>query len=339
MASPSTTETSPLLIPQTLGKHPRDGDYPDHPGQALKRVKAANSRQRRKRERDEIADGGMGCDIANEHDMFPQSEQQWFQEADGQISADFILPLSELQQPQRPRNSRGHVDPDNLSPGGAVRRERVRAAARERQRKHRALVKERKMKALGFDGVGSEVVQNPAAQAGVSDYHQQQTPQSQQYQQLLQGSGPPQPHNDSAILYPPPVPQIVESSAPGTTGGEVFATTLLLSFSCAPLLKQHLLDSLQMTNEELASLEPLIADAWEQWNAKRQERFDPNQPQSNGSGSSSSTPNAHPAAITNDFRTRFQRSVATPIPFQMTTGASPCSDTLDRSVSEASTSD
>jgi hypothetical protein len=39
----------------------------------------------------------------------------------------------------------------------------------------------------------------------------------------------------------------------------------LLSFSCAPLLKQHILRTLSMTNEELASLEPIIAQAWDQW--------------------------------------------------------------------------
>ncbi|KAI9453635.1 hypothetical protein F5148DRAFT_1232320 [Russula earlei] len=44
-----------------------------------------------------------------------------------------------------------------------------------------------------------------------------------------------------------------------------FASTLLLSFLCAPLLKQHILHTLSMTNEELASLEPIIAQAWDQW--------------------------------------------------------------------------
>lgn len=48
-------------------------------------------------------------------------------------------------------------------------------------------------------------------------------------------------------------------------GGQMFASTLLLSFSCAPLLKQNLLRTLSMTNEELASLEPIIAEAWEHW--------------------------------------------------------------------------
>ena len=48
-------------------------------------------------------------------------------------------------------------------------------------------------------------------------------------------------------------------------GGQTFASTLLLSFSCAPLLKAHLLRTLNMSNEELASLEPIIASAWDHW--------------------------------------------------------------------------
>ncbi|KAF9262385.1 hypothetical protein L218DRAFT_945246 [Marasmius fiardii PR-910] len=330
MASASTTELSPLLISQSLGKHSLEGA--DYPSQASKKVKTVKARQR-KLERDEIGDSGMDCDITDEHHIFQQSEQHWFHGGDGHISAQFHHPLPQL--PERPRNSRRQVDFDNLSPEEATRRERVRASARERQRKHRALVKERKMKALGLDPVETEVGQIPANQDDVADYHQ--LSQSQQYQQLLQGSGPPQPHNNnSAMFYPPPVPQIPGTSTPATTGGEMFATTLLLSFSCAPLLKQHLLDSLHMTNEELASLEPLIADAWEQWNAQRQERFEPSQQPSvasDTSESTSSTPSARPATIANDFRTRFQRSVVTPAPFR-TASASPRSDILDRSLSE-----
>jgi hypothetical protein len=51
----------------------------------------------------------------------------------------------------------------------------------------------------------------------------------------------------------------------------------LLSFSCAPLLKQHILRTLSMTNEELASLEPIIAQAWDQWDHQVLSYF-PNQP-------------------------------------------------------------
>jgi len=67
---------------------------------------------------------------------------------------------------------------------------------------------------------------------------------------------------------PPPGPEQFPPQQPQVRGGQTFATTLLLSFSCAPLLKQHLLRTLNMTDEELASLEPVIADAWEQWDAQ-----------------------------------------------------------------------
>ncbi|KAI9510796.1 hypothetical protein F5148DRAFT_1374262 [Russula earlei] len=52
---------------------------------------------------------------------------------------------------------------------------------------------------------------------------------------------------------------------PGHNGGQTFTSTLLLSFLCARLLKQHILHTLSMTNEELASLELIIAQAWDQW--------------------------------------------------------------------------
>lgn len=71
---------------------------------------------------------------------------------------------------------------------------------------------------------------------------------------------PPQP--------PPPPPEQFPPQQSQVRGGQTFATTLLLSFSCAPLLKQHLLRTLNMTDDELASLEPVIADAWEQWDAQ-----------------------------------------------------------------------
>lgn len=62
-----------------------------------------------------------------------------------------------------------------------------------------------------------------------------------------------------------PIPGQPDPSFPPGHGGQTFASTLLLSFSCAPLLKQHILRTLSMTNEELASLEPIIAQAWDQW--------------------------------------------------------------------------
>lgn len=137
------------------------------------------------------------------------------------------------------------------------RREKVRMAARERQRKHRALVKEKKMRDMGVDpnGAGSDV------SVSVDD--------------PLRGYAPPEyiPHDlqHAPPLMEPPFPMVAQG-----LGGQTFASTLLLSFSCAPLLKAHLLRTLNMTNEELASLEPVIAEAWDRWNSQvRSRRYFP----------------------------------------------------------------
>lgn len=67
-------------------------------------------------------------------------------------------------------------------------------------------------------------------------------------------------HHQHHTHEPPfPAPQ------PHTTPGQTFASMLLLSFSCAPLLKQHLLRTLHMSDEELISFEPIIAAAWDHW--------------------------------------------------------------------------
>jgi hypothetical protein len=193
------------------------------PSQRHKREKAAE-RQRRKRERDRnnsnnastsrTGSNGMGAI------MFPHSSQQ-----------------HHMSQAPPPDSS----EPD-LSPEEKARQSKVRAAARERQRKHRALVKQRKLRELGLD-MGNEI-----AEVQYRDG---------QYQQVLEHELQHNPHGE-LVNHEPPFPQ-------GQLGGQTFASTLLLSFSCAPLLKQHLLRNLQMTNEELASLEPIIADAWEHW--------------------------------------------------------------------------
>lgn len=126
----------------------------------------------------------------------------------------------------------------------------MRASARERQRKHRALVKQRKLRELGID-MGNDVTQH-----NVEDmqYHGQ-------YQNVMAHEIPPPHMHPHPHGHPGHEPAFHQQPL----GGQTFASTLLLSFSCAPLLKQHLLRNLNMTNEELASLEPIIAQAWDQW--------------------------------------------------------------------------
>jgi hypothetical protein len=162
------------------------------------------------------------------------------------------------QQQQESQQQQHHTPPqapqpefsgETLTPEEAARRDRVRASARERQRKHRQLVKQRKMRELGMD-MGNELI------PGMEEVHYRVNAEGQ-YQQVLPHELQHHPHPINH--HEPPFPH----GQP--LGGQTFASTLLLSFSCAPLLKQNLLRSLVMTNEELASLEPIIAEAWDRW--------------------------------------------------------------------------
>ncbi|KAI3621360.1 hypothetical protein WG66_014480 [Moniliophthora roreri] len=295
----ATIQTPSTLSTPTNRKRKYENETPS---QRIKREKAAE-RQRRKRERDRNAHLGI---------VAPPAARDY------QQNQHPIAQGEELQA----------VEYEDMTPEEAARRERVRAAARERQRKHRALVKQRKMQELGMDmgnEVGVDGLTYPEGAYQLSDMQQ-----------------PPPPGN-------PVDPQTGEPAfprAPHGNGGQMFATTLLLSFSCAPLLKQHLLDTLQMSNDELASLEPVIAEAWDQWDRQRRQPFDPqnhyDQSASNTSAttttsttstSSNSTsafphlaaPGASPsetaaaaiaAVVTPDFRARFHRSILAPTPFQ-----------------------
>ncbi|KAL5490055.1 hypothetical protein ACEPAI_4888 [Sanghuangporus weigelae] len=54
--------------------------------------------------------------------------------------------------------------------------------------------------------------------------------------------------------------------------GQTFATTVLFALSCSPLLRAHLLQSLNATSQELDSLEPFLSAAWDQWDQARRMR-------------------------------------------------------------------
>lgn len=214
------------------------------PSQRHKREKAAE-RQRRKRERDRQA--GLNSILS----LASQVQQQALPPPEQPVSAP-----PAMQNYSKPPGG------DDLSPEDMARRDRMRAAARERQRKHRALVKQRKLRELGQD-MGNEII--PA----MEDVQYRMNAPPENYAPInmpheMQPPPPPHPHQQHPPPHPhpmhePPFPQ----GQP--LGGQTFASTLLLSFSCAPLLKQHLLRTLSMTNEELASLEPIIAAAWDQW--------------------------------------------------------------------------
>ncbi|KAH8813511.1 hypothetical protein DL96DRAFT_1626223 [Flagelloscypha sp. PMI_526] len=215
---------------------------------------------------------------------------------------------AERQRRKRERDRNGGVDPktsmyppipappSNLTPDEEARKERVRAAARERQRKHRALVKHRKMQELGLD-MGNEIMPPGTSHAQMAPFATMfGHPQPQELHQQLAAIGAlPQDPSQTNGASQPPV----------TNGGQTFASTLLLSFSCAPLLKQHLLRNLNMTNDELASLEPIIADAWEQWNHQRRLHYE-----------AAANNQIAPGQPDNEFRARFQSQLTAPTPFQ-----------------------
>ncbi|KAF9071883.1 hypothetical protein BDP27DRAFT_1401223 [Rhodocollybia butyracea] len=270
------------------------------PSQRIKREKAAE-RQRRKRERDRL-----GIPVNYIHPP-PQRNQNTVMSPPPPPPAPVPAPVTSISAP-------ASSSTPELTPEEEARRDRVRAAARDRQRKHRALVKQKKLRELGMD-MGNDI-SGPSDDTGGLQYSVD--PQAGYHATMI---SPPPPGlgddpNDSSFSTP--------NIAAQGPGGQMFATTLLLSFSCAPLLKQHLLNSLQMSNEELASLEPIIADAWDQWDRQRrqqhQQPFDGSQqyPAQHGfvqppSGSTSADITANAA---NEFRARFHRSLVVPTPFQ-----------------------
>ncbi|KAI0672649.1 hypothetical protein C8Q78DRAFT_671274 [Trametes maxima] len=286
-------------IPATPSSSRKRSRENETPSQRHKREKAAE-RQRRKRERDRQAG------IQNILALSQQQAQQ--------------MPPQQVEvPPPPPPPSVPEYKGEDLSPEEIAKRDRVRAAARERQRKHRALVKARKLRELGLD-MGNEIL------PGMEEVQYRMNADGQ-YQPVMPHEMPPHPHPHPQPhpMHEPPFPQ----GQP--LGGQTFASTLLLSFSCAPLLKQHLLRTLSMTNEELASLEPIIAQAWDHWDQQRRMHYahapkapdgsalgDPNAPYGGMADHVPGHPYVHDPAQANDFRARFHRPLVAPSPFRST---------------------
>ncbi|CCL99006.1 uncharacterized protein FIBRA_01014 [Fibroporia radiculosa] len=334
--------SSSLSTPSTSSrKRSRENETPS---QRHKREKAAE-RQRRKRERDRQA--GMNNILALSQVQQQQQQHQQQQQLQPQPQAIPQQPLPppgstpvpvpmnvavsvEAQAAAAAAAAALAADYANADDGSSTsvsqdeiaKRERVRAAARERQRKHRALVKARKMRELGMD-MGNEIL------AGIEDV-QYRLDAEGAYQPMLPHEMPPH-HTHPPHPHGLPEPHFPQQAP----GGQMFASTLLLSFSCAPLLKQHLLRTLHMTNDELASLEPIIAQAWEHWDQQRrmhqyhhpanghkapdgtQPQVDPSAPPYAPPGMAYvHDPSQPPAAPPDDFRARFHRPLVAPSPFR-----------------------
>jgi hypothetical protein len=239
---PSTPQNTLPTMPTSSGKRARENESPS---QRHKREKAAE-RQRRKRERDRNASLQNVVAIAAAQQQPPQQHPPPVMAA--VTHPQQPLPTAPAQSVLPPPAESFAPTTNELSAAELSRRERVRSAARERQRKHRALVKQKKLRELGLD-MGNEL-----GVQGLEDM---------QYRIATEGTPFGALQHDLGQQQIPGQPD--PSFPPGPHGGQTFASTLLLSFSCAPLLKQHILRTLSMTNEELASLEPIIAQAWDQW--------------------------------------------------------------------------
>ncbi|KAH9832840.1 uncharacterized protein C8Q71DRAFT_798398 [Rhodofomes roseus] len=292
-----------MQLPATPSASRKRSRENETPSQRHKREKAAE-RQRRKRERDR------------------------------QAGLNNILALSQVQQPTgaapppvevpapggMPTSISEFAKSDDPTVEEIARRDRVRSAARERQRKHRALVKARKMRELGMD-MGNEII------PGMEEMQYRVNAEGQ-YQPVMPHEMQPHPPHPQAIQEPP-----FPHGVPQLSGGQTFASTLLLSFSCAPLLKQHLLRTLNMTNDELTSLEPIIAQAWDHWDQQRRMHYAHHAANKAPDGSNPGDPNNAPPPPPppypmpfvphdpsqpppNDFRARFHRSLVAPSPFR-----------------------
>ncbi|KAF8552011.1 hypothetical protein OG21DRAFT_1416861 [Imleria badia] len=210
-------------------------------------------------------------------------------------------------QPQPPQSPPQAFTGQELSSEELARRERVRAAARERQRKHRSLVKQRKMRELGLDTTGEMLPSIEDVQFRVNGQNE--------YQMLAELGHAMNPQDPSFPQQP-------------MSGGQNFASTLMMSFSCAPMIiKQQFFRTLSITGEDLAALEPIIADAFDQWDHQRHMHFAQQAAAKAADGSmagpsappfpdmndpSTNEPPPHP----NDIRARFHRSLVAPSPFR-----------------------
>lgn len=216
--TPSQSTLSP--VSSTRRRASRENETP---AQRQKREKAAE-RQRRKRERDRHVNN------LNAAMSYPQPTEP--------------PPPPQPQPPQPPPQT---FATQEVSPEELARRERVRAAARERQRKHRNIVKQRKMRELGLE-MTTEML------PGIDEVQFRVNGQNE-FQVMPHELVPPHPMNPQDLAFP----------QPPLTGGQGFAWALMFSFSHMQQWKQHMLRTLSITSEDLAALERIIAEAFDQW--------------------------------------------------------------------------
>ncbi|KAF8577247.1 hypothetical protein K439DRAFT_1622234 [Ramaria rubella] len=242
----------------------------------------ARERQRRKRERDRAlsvtAIYPEGISDANLH-----LEEQHM----GGMGSSTI----------RRRGGGKRISLEDLPPEEAQKKQRIREAARERQRKHRAGVKAKRMAELGMaivnEGGG---IEQTAIGYTINE--------NGQYEAVL--ADPSDPNLQHAQVGP------FHTANAHATPGQMFASTLLLGLSCTPHLKQQLLRTLRSTNEDLTAFEPFIAAAFDHWEHGRSLHY-----AAQGHNASplhhlpQAAPYAHPYP---SFNERFQRSLVAAFP-------------------------
>ncbi|GJJ13756.1 hypothetical protein Clacol_008012 [Clathrus columnatus] len=175
-----------------------------------------------------------------------------------------------------------------MTPNELAKREKNRQAARDRQRKHRALVKAKRMAAeTGLSITTMEGPEQPTANQQEDEHHE--------------------PIIEDTITHPhihatPPQEPSFPIPQSHITLGQTFAQIMLLSVSYTPMLKRDLLRTLHMSEEDLNSLMPMIASVWDQWSYDRSLYHTANAPESvsgdNNAASTSSnippSPNTNP---------------------------------------------
>ncbi|KIJ54469.1 hypothetical protein M422DRAFT_24416 [Sphaerobolus stellatus SS14] len=265
-----------------------------------KRLKA-RERQRRKRERDRSGRDKSSTSSGMGTQQFPPAATD---SDPGQMS--IYGPAGEMS------NGRSRVsDLAGLSPEEAAKKERIRSAARERQRKHRAAVKAKRMAELGMSMVNSPPHEGQQPGVGYLNEHGQYVMEDPNTQ-----------HQHHPLSEPP-----FSLPPPHASAGTTFASTLMAAFSCQPMLKQQLFRTLHISDDELASFEPVIAAAWDHWDHERAMHY----AAAAAANANANSDHPHPPPPTSylpphppqhphghlyssDFRTRFHRPLVAPFP-------------------------
>ena len=162
-------------------------------------------------------------------------------------------PLNAQPPPPLMRDPLGSSDPPKPMSEDEAKKEKIRKAARERQRKHRAILKAKRMSQLddGPSGIppGIPHMWPPPGPHPFGDPMAPFDPAMAAMSMVEMD-----PHS---MPFPPP--------PPNATPGQSFANTLLLALSCSPVLKGHVMRTLHVSNPDFASLEQVIAEAWDRW--------------------------------------------------------------------------